>query len=211
MGGRMSDRLLDSVFKFEFKATIGEQAIGNRFTEMVKFLRQRHLPTSVSNLANLFYDLVGNMICPLGMNQSVKTLVFAAEVRREGGKSSYNGAYIIAPPNWIEMIADDPYMQCGAVIAMASKAKDYWNMRLDNPAESHLVMNRVFSHEAVLLHWFVKNQIQDRPFVPNEYQQQVMANHPAIISSELNYEGRPFGEGPPFPVHPTPGDIARSN
>jgi hypothetical protein len=144
----------------------------------------------------LFWELVGNRICPTAIS-FVPTLSFWAEAR--DGELI---AFILCPQNWVQMVKADPIMQLGGLVFNASKAKDYWNQKVpgltDTDEDS---MERCWSYEAEYLNYV---SALKPSFAPNDYQKKVMDKYPNGLRSArpgVHYHSRPFpGEGPPFPV-----------
>jgi len=176
------------------------------FTELVDSLRN---PDSMKNpaineLARLLWRLVGNRIVPSSVMPGIPTMSFWCEI-----KKGEMFATIICPLDWPQRLKDDPYMQMGAMVFNASRARDYWNHRIiditDTKEEQY---DRAMAFEAELLCYF---QQHTTDFVPNEYQKQVLEKFPAGLASAppgLVYESRPFPDGqaemllagPPYPV-----------
>ena len=169
--------------------------VSETFTRMVDMLRN---PTTCRNdhinkLMSLFWDLVGNRITPTAVT-TVPTLSFWCEIKK--GRMF---ACILVPINWCEMVKADHAMQLGALVFNASKAKDYWNLKVPglSDAEQNLKA-RAYSYEAELL-LGVPN------LSPNDYQTKVLEKYYDGVATKhiagVHYESREFpGEGPPFPL-----------
>ena len=171
---------------------------GNTFTLLVDFLRS---PTnknqSVRSLMGLFWDLVGNRITPTAITNGVPTLSFYAE-RMDG---RFNG-FVLCPENWCQMIKEDFSMHLGALVFNASKARDYWNLKLvgmcpTSDKDNKATFIRAYSYEAELL-------LGLPDLKPNEYQKKVLNDFPFGLDtpgvSDFHYQSRPYpSEGPPFP------------
>jgi hypothetical protein len=101
--------------------------IGKLFTETVIFLAKHFQSKAINERARLFFDLVGSRTIPLALGPDVKTLSFVALGIRD--TTQIETAAIISPQEWEVMFVDDPVMQTGAVVNMASRAVDVLNKR----------------------------------------------------------------------------------
>lgn len=200
IGKDFSEATINDLSPTDLLAVAGKK-IERVFDQMVDFLRspEKVQNKSVNELVALLWRLVGNKIVPAAVgNLTVKdSMSFWCE-----GKNDRTIATIIVPTTWIDKIKSDSHMQMGAMVYNASKAKDYWNLKLyRNQAEAQEGHKRAMAYESELLNFFKKD-----PFwLPNEYQKQVLEFFPSGISSPaaagLIYPGRPFSfDFPPFPV-----------
>lgn len=188
---------INNLDKGDPRYSVGK-AFEEKFTTMVEgMMNPSHLSLpSINILMRLFWRLVGNKVVPSAMG-GVPTVSFLAEVRQ--GKSV---GMVICPIDWLERIQQDPYYQMGALIYVASQAKDYWNHKFV-PGSKKEILARAYSCEAEFLH-FLKTT-DPVGFVPNPYQQKIMDEYPNGIASEPSqYDGREYdGVFPPFPVDVT--------
>jgi hypothetical protein len=168
------------------------------FTLMVDYLRNpKNVPNSeINKLAALFWDLVGNKICPCGVT-NVSSLSFWGEYK---GESKETVAFIFCPPNWLEMVQNDLTMQFCAIISVASKAKDYWNRKYVGFNETlENSQKRAYSYETEFL------SILDQRHELNHYQRSILKEYPQGMRSVVNlhYESRPYPSEDaygPFPI-----------
>jgi hypothetical protein len=197
--------LFETFFPQKVPGMSGMAALGGKtFESLLHNLRSQDSPLNFVKSAvlkdslNLLWDLVGNRVVPVAATNAVASMHFMAE-----GKSadfSDSRAFILLPETYLMMVTTDSPMQVGAMAFIASKAKDYWNHRLDGKTEK-----RAFSMEAqILLDMFEEYpQLEERGY-PNEYQKKVLAKYPEGIESALDahYKTRPFDvkAGPPWPV-----------
>jgi len=178
------------------------------FTELVDRLRnpQTFPNPRINGLMSIFWRLVGNHIVPSSVMPSIPTMSFWCEVKNGTDMM----ATIICPADWPQRLQKEPHMQMGAMVYNASKAQDYWNLRIpglnEDQKDNHF---RAMAWESELYRQFLKD---DPGFTPNEYQQTVLEKFPNGLDSEdakvLVYESRPFPEGraamlvagPPWPI-----------
>jgi hypothetical protein len=171
------------------------KAIEGMFTALVAEMKKPEsipLP-NINKLMDLYWNLVGNKICPTAITDSVPSLSFWGEM-----KDLDSVAFILAPPNWLHQLCENPSMQLGALIFTASQARDYWNNLM--PSEEKFMRQRAWAYESEFLHYW---QEQNKDWKPNEYQANVMKEYPKGIDtdSSLQYQSRKYdGQGPPFPV-----------
>lgn len=169
--------------------------IESEFTDLVEVMRkEKWIPNSSINvLMNLFFNLVGNKITPVGITTSVETLGFWCEIR---GSKSF--ASILVPENWHDILVKDTYMQMGALVFAASQAKDYWNHKFHNYSKKE-IHDRAHSFESELLQYFSRTSSK---FKANPYQQHILDRYPeGIASVDSHYDGRMYdGVFPPYPV-----------
>lgn len=176
------------------------------FSDLVDVMRQeKWLPLpQVNGLMSLFWRLVGNRIAPAAMT-GVPTVSFWCEMQQRNFIPR-SIAVIMVPEKWHDMIVADAHTQMGALVFVASQAKDYWNHKfLPGPGQTpeqckKECLDRAWSHEAELLHYFQRT-VPD--FKPNDYQKHVMEKYPYGVfeSIDMQYCGREYdGVFPPFPV-----------
>jgi hypothetical protein len=207
----MSDRInIDSLDHKDPRFQNGIM-ISEAFTKCVDELRNwPHQP--VAELMSLFWKLVGNRICPASIQPDVSTLSFWCEI--PGGadpdkRARQMIATIICPSNWCDMLRADRYMQLGALVFQASKAKDYWNLKIPGiTCTEEAFQERAYSYEAEFL-----NTIS--VFSPNSYQKQVLTKYPQGLRSVrrgLHYTSRPFPDvPPPYPMQFRSEDATQSD
>lgn len=176
----------------------------NLFTTMVDLLRNgtEVQNVEINKLGALCWDLVGNNICPFTMT-SVPSLSFWSEYN---SKTQASVAFIMCPEKWIDLVKENHFMQFGAVVCAASKARDYWNRKLTSNEELMNSNKRGYAYEAE----FLKFALSKEKFKLNEYQLKVMNHYPnglASLENSLRYESRPYPDDltdidakPPFPV-----------
>jgi len=163
--------------------------LGDMFTSMVHVLRSDPmLPEPVRKMGALMWDLVGHRVTPVACGPNVASMHFYVEIPKQG-KSV---ACIMCPPNWMDLVEKDVFMQFGALVSIGSQARDYYNKRMTDGREA--VISRAYALEAEYLH-----SIQSHPWVgwfkPNDYQQHVMKEYPkglASLKPGLWYESKPF-------------------
>jgi hypothetical protein len=166
--------------------------VEQQFTLFVDMLRKTMPVQELRELGSLIWDLVGNRVCPTAM-APVASLHFWCEMR--GNIQNLKAlAVILCPDNWCKMVRQDKWMQFGGIIHCGSKARDYWNLKIDQDSNS-----RALAYEAEFLH-FAKSFPE---FSPNEYQQQVMKMMPnGLADAKGMYKSRQYdGVGPPYPVN----------
>lgn len=160
--------------------------ISNLFSSMVDFLRNfESIPNKKINaLASLFWDLVGNNICPVAVT-NVPTLSFWGEYQ-----SSESLAMILLPENFLQMVKEDDVMQLGAILSAASKAKDYWNRKFVGYNETTANSDaRAYTYETEMF------LLCPPTWKPNSYQQKIIERFPFGLRSApagLHYESRPY-------------------
>jgi len=172
--------------------------VGNKFSFYIDLIRRTpFLGERICNLGKLIWGLVGNRIIPAAISDTpMNTIAFCGEGRRQdGGITDGKFAAFIIPPTWLELVAKDPFMQCGAVIFTSSQARDYYNGHM------HLsdTITRAYAFEAEALH---RMQNAEESWTPNKYQKAVMQKYPQGIDSlppGLWYESKPY-------IDPRPGE-----
>lgn len=176
---------------------------GRAFEGMMHCLRNEDNPMNIvprmpviRDAINLLWDMVGNKFVAVGSSNGFKTISFFSVK----AKDQQTRAFIILPEKYPVMATHDTPMQMGAMVAIASQVKDYWNNRLDDKTE-----RRTFSMEA----HFIKTLLEEFPHIqeegyPNRYQQKLLEKYPDGIESALDvhYKSRPFdiSAGPPWPM-----------
>jgi hypothetical protein len=139
--------------------------------------------THLNRLAGLMWQLCGSRTVTTAATDEVKTISFLAMNEDE----KLVGAVLI-PDNWVKMFAVEPWMQLGAIVHTASKARDFWNGRiLDVNVERRA---RAFEYLALAL--AVKDTSASRKFAANDYQKKVLAEFEAGVPKGLLGDSRPF-------------------
>ena len=143
---------------------------------------------------NLFYQLVGSKVTPVAMTDGVSTLGFYCE-KRNGNSLGV----VFMPTLWSDMLRETPFVQMGAMVFVASQAKDYWNNKF-GVDDKQIILDRACAFEAEFLHYLLCQT--DRKFEPTDYQKQILSKFPdGIASCSSVYEGRCYdGNFPPFPI-----------
>ena len=186
----MDDFLFNKIFNpthissLEGEELKSSKLIQDEFTDIVDMLRKdKHIKLSpINDLMALFWDLVGNKVCPAAM-ANVPTLSFWCEIH-----NNKSAAFVIMPENWHDMLVENPHYQMGAMVFAASHAKDYWNEKYVQGEKG--VLQRAYSFESELLHYFKANV---EGFKPNEYQTKIMAKFPlGIKSCDSHYLGKEY-------------------
>ena len=160
--------------------------IQDEFSDIVDVMRKNKFIDlkPINDLMTLFWRLVGNMICPVAIADSVASLSFYCEI-----KADKRMAVIILPEKWHDILIADTHYQMGAMVFAASQAKDYWNDKFIEGKKEE-VLERAYSSEAELLHYFANTVLG---FKPNDYQKYVMKKYPeGMKSSNLHYLGRAY-------------------
>ena len=200
--------LFNSIFQFQNLESLEENSddykknkiIETEFTKLVDVMRDYdHLPHhEVNKLMTLFWRLVGNRITPVALTESVPTIGFFCEIHKRHFVPRSVGL-VFVPSNWHQLLMANPLKQMGAMVFVASQAKDYWNHRFLPPNDREEVTSRAHSNEAELLHYFSRT-VPD--FKPDAYQKHVMEKYSfGTKSLATNYVGRDFdGVFPPFPI-----------
>lgn len=157
------------------------------FTETVALLGNPLLlyVPDVNKLMRVFWELVGQRHTPTAC-AGVKSVHFYVEMRtaapdgqnRLGG--GVNIATVMVPWNWYKMFLEDPIMQGGALVFVASQARDYFTERIFDPPidGKNPTKMRALAAESQYLH-----HIPSSNWKPNEYQQEVMNEFPKGLAS----------------------------
>lgn len=199
-------RELSSLFTTAFLERPEYQKHVQCFNALVDFLRNREkLPDpDINRLTTLLWRLVGSKIVPTAAipdNDNIRSLSFIVQkispknipvLKQQGYPEncflefielgSYTGC-IILPDNFPELFNEDPAMQMGAVVFIASQVRDYITGRLmtENPP---LWKERAYAYEAQLISDLLKMaQEQGKVFQPNDYQQEILRAYPKGLAS----------------------------
>ena len=115
-------------------------------------------------------------------------------------------ALIMLPTDFAQRCQDDPYMQFGAVVFLASQARDAYNGRIPPEEETARkkvagkVHKRAHAYEADYL---LTAQENCDDFTPNDYQKELLRRFPVGLGSldpELKYTSKPFVPGTQSPI-----------
>ena len=156
---------------------------------------------TINALAQLVWNLIGKQMIPAVMMSELPVSSFMFE--KKGDKEL---AMIMLPTDFSQRCKDDPYMQFGAVVFLASQARDAYNGRIPPEEETarrgiaRKVHKRAHAFEAEYL---LTAQQNCNDFTPNEYQQELLKRFPNGLDSlepELKYDSKPFVQGPPSPI-----------
>jgi hypothetical protein len=153
----------------------------------------------VKDACDLLWQLVGSKITPAAATNAVNSIHFFVESKDKEFKTAR--AMILLPENFARMSVSNPPFYMGGLVYTASKAKDYWNLKI---ADEKAVEQRAHSMEAEFLHTVIRDYPQiESGLTP--YQRKILEKYPEGIESALDvhYKTRPFDEkaGPPFPVN----------
>lgn len=156
------------------------------FDTGVDFLRQeRTFPNQeINKLMALFWNLVENKITPAALAPAVPSLSFWCEKR-----GIEETAFVLVPADFAKLCKRNPTMQLGALVFVASQARDYYSNRFYKSKEME---QRALVYEAEFLLTTQKNL---PGFIPNEYQRNVLNFYPhglESLSPELRYQSMPF-------------------
>ncbi len=97
---------------------------------------------------------------------------------------------VLIPLNWIKLFSVDPWLQLGAVMYSASKARDFWNKKIADEAGGLEVERRAKAYEAEFLRLAIRDQSKKR-FKATAYQGAVLGAF-GSFPSDLEYESKPF-------------------
>lgn len=183
---------------FNTKAMVAAKA----FEGMLMSLRVDKLIKSplLKDACDLLWKLVGSKITPAAATNVVNSLHFFVESKDKELKTAR--AMILLPEDFAFMSTINLPFHLGGIIYTASKAKDYWNLKIAD--DEQVIEKRAHSMEAE----FLLTVIRDYPRIQealNPYQRKILQKYPEGIESALDvhYKTRPFDEksGPPFPVN----------
>lgn len=178
-----------------FKAT----RIGDLFTACVDFL-WHHFPSPVINArAAVLWELVGSKRITFAMGPPVPSLSLlgTSTVTREEHEDprtpftrTIETAAVLAPTNWLELCQEEPYMQLGAIVHLASKATDVLN---EKPVA--LFEKRALVYEAEYLCTLLRTKTLTLNEL-NAYQKHVLEKHPQGVDTpnalSLVYDSKPI-------------------
>lgn len=153
----------------------------------------------IKDACDLLFQLVGSKITPVAATNAVDSLHFFAESKDK--EFTQARAFILVPVQFAQMSVMFPPLHMGGIVYIASKAKDYWNKKINKDTDK-----RAISMEAEFLKTLFKDhpQLVESGVYPTPYQRKVLEKYPDGIESALDvhYKTRPFDEnaGPPFRV-----------
>lgn len=165
------------------------------FSGMVASLKSKEFLDCplINDLGKILWDMVSNSYCPVAISDAMKSLHFLGVGKSEDYTDTK--ALILMPPTWFDMAKKEPLMQLGAIVYIASHAKDYWNKKLGEES-----IPRGQSLEVEL----IKRMIKKYGEIPlTGYQNYILRQFPEGVISvlDLHYNSRPFDKiGPPFPT-----------
>lgn len=181
--------LIEQIFDIKHRQETDDPSVKlaeDEFTDLVVYLsNSKYISSpSITDLMRLFYNLVGSKKTPVGMTESVESLSFYLEKMKEASI-----AFVLMPFAWSQILRNNPFLQMGAMVFVASQCKDYWNNRLTVDTKQ-VILDRAMAHEAEVLHLFQKNFTN---FDPTEYQKSVMQKFPSGLNDCTSlYDGKPF-------------------
>lgn len=168
------------------------EAITHVFTETVDKMRNGSLLPlpKINELMALFWDLVGQKVFPAGVSPIVTRLSFGAAQNKNSGKLV--GA-ILCPTDWVKRMADNPVLEMGGMVFVASQARDMYNDKLDPKdvkRSQDEIVARARAFEAEFLIWASQNI---PGYDPDDYQKNIVKQFPrGLDSCDLFYESREF-------------------
>lgn len=159
------------------------QQYSNYWTESVAALS--HWPDAhISALGRYTWDVFHNKHVHLIMGPQVKTLHTAIVPPTLLAKLGFptgpmHQCVVITPPNWMELIKENPILQLGGVLFCSSQAVDFYNERhFVNPNE---LSTRAQMYESRLLRDLPSERL-------NEYQKGIVSKFKGRIDPKLAYE-----------------------
>ncbi len=160
--------------------------VGDTFTQGVGFLKTSFPNDAIRQLMALFWDLVGNKITPVALGPNVATLSLAVFAEAD----NIPRAIILPPHHWLDLVKQDPCLQMGALVFVASQARDFYNQRCIGQYEA--TIKRARGYEAEFLHTIARHS----PIVFSEYQRKTMEEYPngllTMSLKDLLYKSKPF-------------------
>lgn len=140
----------------------------------------------LNDAASLLWSLCSSRTICTAMMPDVPSLSFIGLVTRDD--SGREIGIIAIPENWLRLFAVDPWLQLGAVMYSASRARDFWSGKL---REIDIVTERrAKAHEAEFLRFALADESKKR-FKATAYQGAVLAAFPSF-PTDLEYESVPF-------------------
>ena len=159
----------------------------------VKFIKS----PVVKDACDLLWQLVGSKIVPVATTKVINGIHFFVESKDKEFKTAR--AIVLLPEDFAMMSLSNPLFYMGGIVYTASKAKDYWNLKI---TDEKAVEKRAQSMEAEFLNTVIRDY---RHKGLNAYQKKVLEKYPEGVESALDvhYKTRPFDEkaGPPFTVN----------
>lgn len=173
---------------------VGAQ-VGDRITAVVGSLATVFPNEVINRLMRDVWHLLGSRTVFVALHPAA----VAPTVIVLGIKNGEPEVAILFPSNWIESASADMVMAGGALIFCGSQAIDGFNQCLFGSQFAPIAKKRARAHEAEYL---LAVHAASPQWVPNEYQQGVLADFPEGVKSakELLYVGRPVPLGPVSPV-----------
>jgi hypothetical protein len=151
------------------------------FTTAVAVLKVSSNPI-ISDLMSYVWDVFHHRHILMVVGPKVPSITFGATLKSSGEVQGL----VFVPPNWPDMVKDQPLMQIGAIIFTGSQVVDFYNDRITSKGVDPLVLDRAKSYESeylLLLH--------NRGATLNEYQKEVLTQNPTGFKTELSYPRKP--------------------
>lgn len=137
------------------------------FTDGVAALRSIVPNDRIRALGRVIWDLVGGKQVLVAIGPDVPSLSFTVMQDND-----LHQAIILIPKGWPKMVADDPFMQLGAILFVGAQVVDFYNDRLFDDKGAR---RRWHAYEAELLRT-LKTSLPR--WKPNEYQCKILARFP---------------------------------
>ena len=169
-------------------AKIGK-ACENLFTGGVGVLRSNVPNDRIRALGRVVWDLVGHKQVLVAIGPDVPSLSFTVMQIKE-----LHQAIVLIPKSWPQMVADDPFMQLGAILFVGAQVVDFYNDRLIG---DHGARRRWNAYEAELLRT-LKTALPS--WKPKAYQCEVLRRCPDGL------DGKDVELYPYKPYEPSKGD-----
>lgn len=129
----------------------------------------------INRLATLFWRLIGNKNIPLIWDQQgLPSFQIIGTVLDQEQR-----ACLLMPYQWLNLVREDPVLQLGGIVNMASQSRDFYLHRFDAhtseraqaiEAECYHTLEIVHTREQI--HWYW-----------NEYQRRIMVQYPQGLAS----------------------------
>ena len=141
----------------------------------------------LNDVAKLLWVLCSSRTVCTAMTE-VPSLHFMGLIKnRADGKDR---GVVLIPLNWVKLFSVDPWLQLGAVMYSASKARDFWNKKITDEASGLEVERRAKAYEAEFLRLAIRDQSKKR-FKATAYQGAVLGAF-GSFPPDLEYESKPF-------------------
>ena len=143
------------------------------FTGGVDVLRSIVPNDRIRALGRVVWDLVSHKQVLVAIGPDVPSLSFTVMRIKE-----LHQAHVLIPRSWSQMVADDPFMQLGAILFVGAQAVDFYNDRLIDDRGAH---RRWHAYEAELLRTLRTSLLR---WEPNEYQREILVRYPDGLDSK---------------------------